>query len=652
MYKRLIVLLFTFLLLFISCNREQSVHDKVKLYKNSVTEQNYTTIGLDEFYYYLLYKIQFKEDFNLVGNKTDFFEEKAKLLGDSSNIYKANILQIYLNPDLSYDNDRYKTLFQSNTYFENHNDYYHTYFSSYLIAEYYYYLQYFKLAENFAYKALNQVNYKSSTYAYEKAQTYILISNIHYNQKEYNAAFNILSKYEELATEFETNLVSKEKINQLKSSFINNYAIMGTKTGKVSDKEALSKLNEALKLATAKDAYQNDINKTNTLHNVLYYKIKTNDVDSLDYLFAKVNENKEHLMTIPIFQLNYALIADYYLKIKKDTLASKKFQKELLIENDLNLHNDYLEKRILEQIINDTDSHSIALNKHYLATASKLQVANTSRQKFSQKVVNETHTLLNYNYKFEQEVWIIVLIIVGVGVGLFFIFLNIFQKIKYKKIKIRNKFLDQDQKALHITLDYKTYTEKKLEENKKQIFMELHDGIVNQIFSTRFLLHKDFYKTENKKIVKETLSAIKESLISISNNYENLNEMFKDESFEKLLNNLIDSQPTTHIKFKRFHTNYIDWKAVDTHIKFNLFRILQELIQNIHKHSNANLATFYFTKIEEGIEVQVHDNGIGFKIDDLSGIGMQNIKDRIQQINASFEIENNSGTKITLKIQL
>jgi len=582
----------------------------------------------------------------------DYFEEKAISLADSSNIYKANILQIYLNPDLSYDHNRYKILFQSNTYFENTNDYYHSYFSSYLIAEYYYYLQYFKLAENFAYKALNQLNYKSSRYAYEKAQTYILISNIHYNQKEYNAAFNILFEYKKLTKKFETSLISEEKINQLQSSYINNFAIIGTKIGKVSNKEALIELEKALKLATAKDAYLNDINSTNTLHNVLYYKIKTNDIDSLEFLFSKVNENKEHLMSIPIFQLNYALIADYYLKIKKDTNAAKKIQKNLLIENDLSLHNDYLEKRILEQIINDTDSHSIALNKHYLATASKLQRDNTSKQKFSQKVVNETHNLLNYNHQFEQDVWIVVLIIVGVGVGLFFLFMNIFQKIKYKKIKIRNKFLDQDQKALHITLEYKTYTEKKLEENKKQIFMELHDGIVNQIFSTRFLLHKDFYKTENKKNAKNTLKAIKESLLSISNNYESLNEMFKDESFEKLLNNLIDSQPTTHIKFNRYHPNYIDWNTVDTHIKFNLFRILQELIQNIHKHSNANLATFYFTKVEDGIEIRINDNGIGFKEDVFSGMGMQNIKDRIKQINATIEIENNSGTKITLKIHV
>ncbi len=84
----------------------------------------------------------------------------------------------------------------------------------------------------------------------------------------------------------------------------------------------------------------------------------------------------------------------------------------------------------------------------------------------------------------------------------------------------------------------------------------------------------------------------------------------------------------------------------------HLFRITNELINNILKHSKATLAKVSLRDSSTNIELKIEDNGIG--IDNLTksdGIGLKNIYERASEINAQVFIDSNqNGTAINIKI--
>lgn len=115
-------------------------------------------------------------------------------------------------------------------------------------------------------------------------------------------------------------------------------------------------------------------------------------------------------------QINYATIGDYLIKIKKDTLYAKLFQKNLLRENKEKYKNPYLEKRILEQIIQNTDSTSVALKNHYLNVVKSIQKENNLKLNTNQKVIYENQELKRKNIKLKREIIYIIAIILSITI--------------------------------------------------------------------------------------------------------------------------------------------------------------------------------------------------------------------------------------------
>ena len=90
--------------------------------------------------------------------------------------------------------------------------------------------------------------------------------------------------------------------------------------------------------------------------------------------------------------------------------------------------------------------------------------------------------------------------------------------------------------------------------------------------------------------------------------------------------------------------------------KFNLYRIVQEVINNALKHSKGRSHIFFKVhKNDKQIEIEIKDDGIGFdemKIEE--GLGIQNVKHRmrISKLKGLFESEPGKGTKIKLILDL
>ncbi len=92
-------------------------------------------------------------------------------------------------------------------------------------------------------------------------------------------------------------------------------------------------------------------------------------------------------------------------------------------------------------------------------------------------------------------------------------------------------------------------------------------------------------------------------------------------------------------------------RAVSPDVALCLFRIVQEGLRNVKKHSEASRAQVRLEKLDGGLHLSISDNGKGFDLNATSegeGLGLWSMKERIRLIEGRFEIhsEVHNGTRI------
>ena len=85
-----------------------------------------------------------------------------------------------------------------------------------------------------------------------------------------------------------------------------------------------------------------------------------------------------------------------------------------------------------------------------------------------------------------------------------------------------------------------------------------------------------------------------------------------------------------------------------------LFRVLQELVSNVIKHSGASLLTVQIIRLNTHVMLNVSDNGVGFDVENnqKSGIGLLSIASRIDAIKGVLRYESGAGNGTTVTIRI
>lgn len=101
--------------------------------------------------------------------------------------------------------------------------------------------------------------------------------------------------------------------------------------------------------------------------------------------------------------------------------------------------------------------------------------------------------------------------------------------------------------------------------------------------------------------------------------------------------------------------NSINWKSLSPEKKIILYRVLQEIMINMNKHSKASLVAIVFSEERRTLHIQYSDNGIGTSRQSLqSGNGFLNMENRILSIKGklNFETEQEKGFKVLIQIPI
>ncbi len=89
-------------------------------------------------------------------------------------------------------------------------------------------------------------------------------------------------------------------------------------------------------------------------------------------------------------------------------------------------------------------------------------------------------------------------------------------------------------------------------------------------------------------------------------------------------------------------------------IKTTLYRIIQEAITNVIRHSNAKKVSIALVKKDNQLKLKIFDNGDGFDLNtvDENKYGLRNIRDRVEELNGNVIIQTSEGNGTSLKIEI
>ncbi|MBL8006141.1 MAG: sensor histidine kinase, partial [Ignavibacteria bacterium] len=202
------------------------------------------------------------------------------------------------------------------------------------------------------------------------------------------------------------------------------------------------------------------------------------------------------------------------------------------------------------------------------------------------------------------------------------------------------------------------------EDERKRIASALHDTIAQDVTISKnkalmALRHKD--DTKRMESALEEISEMASSTIKdVRNITYNLRPHQLDRiGFTKTINSIVnDVSKSTNIKFEFSSDNADDLLSKENEI--NLFRVIQETINNIMNHSKAKAAKLNISVLENHMLITISDNGTGFNVnsrkifDAKRGFGLPGIAERIKLMHGELNIESeiSKGTTIRIKIPI
>jgi signal transduction histidine kinase len=358
----------------------------------------------------------------------------------------------------------------------------------------------------------------------------------------------------------------------------------------------------------------------------------TNNLNKYDMAikFIKKAEKYANMSNKIEYQIFVLLkYSSYYRGTKNYKLAINCAQKAHDLENTRNDLDAKIYAKIALAEAYSLDGNSKALNiyRDVLKLKDSIFKKETANKIANYKVVYDTEKKETENKLLQQENSLNKLkiearnkTIIGLLIGVALIVLLIVWRLNV--IKLKKKLAEIE-------------TEKKLQYDRERISRDLHDNVGGQL--SYHLANALRGVTGN---LRETIWALNKEELTVQDISDKLKlytrNMFAYNNIKLKFNDAIENDTPLNPAFA-----------------LNIFRICQEIINNVFKHAQATELIINITK-NKNIQITIVDNGIGFSsnANDSNSFGLSNLQTRANEINAKLIIESemNKGTSITLVV--
>jgi two-component system, NarL family, sensor kinase len=229
-------------------------------------------------------------------------------------------------------------------------------------------------------------------------------------------------------------------------------------------------------------------------------------------------------------------------------------------------------------------------------------------------------------------------------------------------IHARNKIRQEAAmtKAMHEQEIKATAAVMDAEENERQrIAKDLHDGVGQMMSAAKMNLSAfsneiNFSNEEQKISFERIISLVDESCKEVRTvSHQMMPNMLLKSGLGKAVTDFIDKIDRRVLKV-HLHTEGLN-ERLDEHIEIVLYRVVQECVNNVIKHSGASDLDIAIIRDKDGVSATIEDNGKGFAINHLSeeaGMGLTNMRARVEYIKGTIEFDSTPGNGTLVAIHI
>jgi signal transduction histidine kinase len=204
-------------------------------------------------------------------------------------------------------------------------------------------------------------------------------------------------------------------------------------------------------------------------------------------------------------------------------------------------------------------------------------------------------------------------------------------------------------------------------EERERIARELHDGLAQvlgyvntKVMAARLLVrdHKlieaDEQLTHLEKAAKGLFLDVREAILGLK-----MAGKFQSSLTEAVEDYVGEFSRLSGIPTEFIADNSDESNKISPETELHLFRIVQESLNNVRKHSKASRAWVELASIDNFLELEIRDNGVGFDISLIKSngtdrLGLKNMQERANQVGASFRIDTimGEGTRVVVRLEV
>lgn len=366
--------------------------------------------------------------------------------------------------------------------------------------------------------------------------------------------------------------------------------------------------------------------------------------DSLGMRMAKIS-NQIHL-------------SEYYA-FKKDTFKAIQLSKQALL---LSRSSDKLNNTLqaLKQIAVVDPKNAAKYSREYILLNDKMLKAERNMgEKFS-RIEYETNEIKDQNSSLqEKNKTLIYVFSICTLIGLFF-YVYKTQQAKNRELLFKQQQQIANEDIYNLMISQQNEIELTRIKEKKKVAQELHDGVLGRMFGVRISLDSldkidEAEAAEKRRKYLAELKHIEEDIREISHDL-NREKSELINNFVVILNKLFDNQKNTYpSKLETSFDSHIKWELVNNIVKINLYRIIQEALQNCNKYAKADTIKVEFKSEIDHLVLSIFDDGVGFNVRRTkNGIGLHNIEYRAAECKGTAAIKSakGEGTLLVVKVPI
>jgi signal transduction histidine kinase len=229
------------------------------------------------------------------------------------------------------------------------------------------------------------------------------------------------------------------------------------------------------------------------------------------------------------------------------------------------------------------------------------------------------------------------------------------QKQKLQQQRIRELETEQRLNATQSVL-------KGEEQERARLAKDLHDGLSGMLSGVKYSLQDMkgnlIMTQENQQAFERSIDMLDSSIKEMRRVAHNLMpEVLVRYGLDAALKDYITEINKTGIITVIYHSMGITKKEIDHTTAIVVYRIIQELLNNVIKHAQATEVLVQLLRENDKLVVNVEDNGKGFDTklaEEKMGMGWENIRSRMELLNGTIDIQSapENGTAVNLEINI